>query len=208
MTEIAIAISAACHALPFTISVRSLQREIIRSDPAWKGGNYPEDQEPVTGMLLARKLGLMSYRSAEEWHQRFNRARMPSEKHSKKPFGIEFEVESYLDYNARRFVGSFDANSYLYLSRAMDLFDVADYGGSVASGLSRIHTRRILVIGVTTDILFPLEQQLQIAYGLREADRDVEFVKLQSINGHDSFLIDHEHFTPPIAGFFAQNRTD
>lgn len=204
--EYMIAISAACHALPFTISVRSLQREIIRNDPAWKGGNYLEDEEPYTGMLLARKLGLMSYRAAEEWHQRFNRARIPLKKRSKVPFGIEFEVESYLDYNARRFVGSFDANSYLYLSRAMDLFDVADYGGSVTSGLSHIHTRRNLIIGVTTDILFPLEQQQQIADGLQKANRDVEFVSLQSVNGHDSFLIDHEHFSPPIERFFARTR--
>ena len=133
-----ISISAAARALPFTIAVRSLQREIIRCDPGFKNGRYNIDEEPTHGMMLARKLGLMSYRASEEWHQRFNRARVSPERKSDERFGIEFEVESYLDYNAKKFVRTFDANSYLYLSRAMDLFDVAEHGGSVNAGLAKI----------------------------------------------------------------------
>lgn len=201
-----ITISAATRALPFTIAVRSLQREIIRCDPAFKDGQYAQDEEPVSGMVLARKLGLMSYRAAEEWHQRFNRARVSADRKSSDRFGIEFEVESYLDYNAHKFVKTFDANSYLYLSRAMDLFDVAEHGGSVNAGLAMIQARNTLVIGVETDILFPVHQQKEIADGISKAGRPVEYVQLDSINGHDSFLVDEQHFAPVIRKFFENNQ--
>jgi len=146
----------------------------------------------------------VSYRAAEEWHQRFDRARVNKERRQGKPFEIEFEVESYLDYNANKFVGDFDANSYLYLSRAMDWFDVADHGGSVNAGLARILVKKALIIGVTTDILFPIEQQQEIAEGLIKAGRNVEFVSIDSINGHDAFLVDRDHFCPVIGDFFNQ----
>jgi homoserine O-acetyltransferase len=201
-----VTISAATRALPFTIAVRSLQREIVRNDPAWRDGYYEQNVEPVQGMLTARKLGLLSYRASEEWLQRFNRLRVPPERKSAETFGIEFEIESYLDHNARKFAQVFDANSYLYLSRAMDLFDVAEHGGSVNAGLAKIHVRRALVIGVETDILFPIEQQIEIAEGLKKAGRCVDFHYLNSINGHDSFLIDREHFAPVMAEFFAKSR--
>ena len=200
-----ITISAATRALPFTIAVRSLQREIIRCDPAFKNGQYAQDEEPENGMVLARKLGLMSYRAAEEWHQRFNRARVSADRKSNERFGIEFEVESYLDYNAHKFVKTFDANSYLYLSRAMDLFDVAEHGGSVNAGLAKIQVKNTLVIGVETDILFPVHQQKEIADGIKNAGRPVEYVELDSINGHDSFLVDEAHFAPVMRKFFEQN---
>jgi len=199
-----ISISAATRALPFTIAMRSLQREIIRCDSNWNNGHYYSDQEPENGMLLARKLGLVSYRAAEEWHQRFDRARVNKERRKGEPFEIEFEVESYLDYNAKKFVGNFDANSYLYLSRAMDWFDVADHGGSVNAGLAKIHVKKALIIGVTTDILFPIGQQKEIAEGLIKAGRNVQFVSFDSINGHDAFLVDRDHFSPVISDFFAQ----
>ncbi len=200
-----VSISAATRALPFTIAMRSLQREIIRCDPNWKEGHYHSDQEPESGMLLARKLGLVSYRAAEEWHQRFDRARVSKDRRQGKPFEIEFEVESYLDYNAHKFVGNFDANSYLYMSRAMDWFDVADHGGSGNAGLAKIQVKKALIIGVTTDILFPIEQQQEIAEGLIKAGRNVEFVSIDSINGHDAFLVDRDHFSPVIADFFSQS---
>jgi len=196
-----ISISAASRALPFTIAMRSLQREIIRCDPKWNNGHYDSAEEPLNGMLLARKLGLVSYRAAEEWHQRFDRARVKKDRRKGEPFEIEFEVESYLDYNAHKFVGNFDANSYLYMSRAMDWFDVADHGGSVNAGLAKIHVKKALIIGVTSDILFPVEQQQEIADGLVKAGRRVEFVSIDSINGHDAFLVDRDHFAPVIGGF-------
>lgn len=195
-------VSSACRALPFTIAVRSLQREIIRCDPLWNGGFYEFDKQPVQGMLLARKLGLMSYRAGEEWRRRFNRARIePGGR--ERLFDMEFEIESYLDYNAHKFVRNFDANSYLYLSHAMDTFDVADHGGSVNAGLAKVHTKRNLVIGVESDILFPLDQQREIAQGLEKAGLQVEFHALDAIHGHDSFLIDDGKLAPIMRSFLA-----
>jgi len=199
-----VTISSACRSLPLAIAMRSIQREIVRCDPEWKKGCYEPDEEPKQGMVLARKLGLVSYRAGEEWNRRFSRARVDASRRTDDKFGIEFEVESYLDYNAHKFVDTFDANSYLYLSRAMDLFDVAEHGGSVNAGLAKIHAKRSLVIGVETDILFPIEQQEEIYTGIDNAGRDVEFARLSSINGHDSFLIDEEHFAPVVRKYFSQ----
>ena len=197
-----LSISSACRSLPFSIAIRSLQREMIRSDPAWRGGQYPLEAPPAQGMRLARKLGMISYRSAAEWAVRFGRERATDDLGNHEPFGIDFEVESYLAAHAAKFVGSFDANCYLYLSRAMDLFDASDHGGSLAAGLGRVRAERALVIGVETDFLFPLHQQEELAEGLRASVPDVAFRALPSIQGHDSFLVDMDRFRPAIAQFF------
>ncbi len=200
-----ISISAATRALPLTIALRSLQREIIRSDPDWNDGQYSDERKPLSGMSLARKLGLVSYRAADEWNSKFDRSRLPPEKRSDKPFAHEFEIENYLEYNAQKFIHSFDPNSYLYLSRAMDWFDIAEHGDSVADGLARLDVERALVIGVTTDILFPLRQQREIASLMRDTGTDVEFVEIDSVNGHDAFLIDDAQFSPVVGKFLADS---
>ncbi len=197
-------ISTAPHATPFAIAIRSLQREAIRSDPDWLGGQYPMHKPPVNGMRLARKLGVISYRSAEEWSGRFGRSLIPLERREAKAFGREFEIESYLEGHAERFVGSFDPNCYLYLSRAMDWFDVASYAADdLDAGLARMQIPRALVLGVASDILFPVSQQRQIAEGLRRGGSMVEFRELGSIQGHDSFLVDHQAFGGAVGEFFA-----
>ena len=196
-----LSISSAARGEPFAIALRSLQRELIRNDPAWQDGNYAPDQPPTLGMRQARKLGMITYRSAAEWAQRFGRERTTDgDPHSR--FGIDFEVESYLEAHANKFIGTFDANCYLYLSRAMDLFDIADHGGSVAEGIKRVQLRRAMVIGVESDFLFPLHQQRELAEGLRQTVADVEFRALESIQGHDSFLVDMDRFRPAVASFF------
>lgn len=202
VAESIVTISGSARAAPFAIALRSLQREIIRSDPIWNEGRYPSDQEPVLGMRLARKLGMLTYRSAAELEQRFGRERIPEERQTGDSFGLDFEVESYLDAHANKFIGTFDANCYLYLSRAMDLFDVADHGGSVAHGLKRVGAKRALVIGVETDLLFPIDHQAAIAEGLKNDDRDVQFHALPSIQGHDAFLVDMDRFRPILCDFF------
>lgn len=195
-----VSISSATHSEPFSIAVRSLQRELIHSDGAWQGGHYPPGEGPREGMRLARKLGMISYRSAKEWVERFGRERAHA---GGEPFGAEFEVEAYLESRAQAFVGSFDPNSYLYLSRAMDLFDVADHGGSVDKALSRLKLKSALVVGVDTDILFPLHQQQTLAQALSRAGVETHFVDLPSKQGHDSFLVDMEHFRPAVGEFLA-----
>ena len=198
-----ISISSATRAEPFSIAVRSLQREIIRSDPRWQLGNYDPADPPIIGQRLARKLGMMTYRSPEEWVQRFGRQRTTAtEEKVGDPFKVAFSVEAYLENHANKFSGGFDPNCYLYLSRASDLFDLAEHGGSLESGFKRLKLERALVIGVTTDILFPLRQQQQLAEGLAEVVADSQLIELDCIRGHDSFLVDMDAFRPVICEFF------
>ncbi len=200
-----VSVDTAPRAQPFAIAIRSLQREAIRLDPHWNEGRYTDASYPDIGMSIARKLGVITYRSAMEWNGRFARIRLDPEQRDDEPFAREFQVESYLESHAQRFVRHFDPNSYLYLSRASDWFDVAEYGnGSVRAGLMRIHIERVLVIGVSTDILFPLQQQEEIAEGLRDAGAEVEFVALDSPQGHDAFLVDIPNYSRAIGGFMAR----
>ncbi len=199
-------ISGAARALPFSIAIRSLQREAIRLDPLWNGGDYDDTHYPESGMRMARKLGVITYRSALEWDGRFGRVRLDSDRRvDEDPFGLEFEVESYLEGHARRFVRQFDPNCYLYLSRSMDWFDLGECcGGSPAQGLASIRIARALAIGVHTDILFPVQQQEEIADGLRAGGGHAEFLPLESPQGHDAFLVDFERFGPAIGGFLGE----
>jgi homoserine O-acetyltransferase len=205
-----ISVDTAPQAQPFAIAIRSLQREAIRLDPNWRDGNYDihvaeGGTYPDIGMSIARKLGVITYRSAMEWNGRFARIRLDPEQRDDDPFGREFQVESYLEGHAQRFVRTFDPNSYLYLSRASDWFDMAEYGhGSVHEGLKRIQVEQAMVIGVSTDILFPLQQQEQIAEGLQAAGAHVEFVALDSPQGHDAFLVDIENYSKAIGGFLGR----
>ncbi|KLD75815.1 homoserine O-acetyltransferase [Xanthomonas hyacinthi] len=195
-------ISGSAQALPFSIAIRSLQREAIRLDPNWNGGDYDEATYPESGMRMARKLGVITYRSALEWDGRFGRVRLDSDQADEDPFGLEFQVESYLEGHARRFVRRFDPNCYLYLSRSMDWFDLAEYaGGDVLAGLATIRIERALAIGANTDILFPVQQQQQIADGLRAGGADAQFLGLDSPQGHDAFLVDFARFGPAVKGF-------
>jgi homoserine O-acetyltransferase len=219
-----ISVDTAPQAQPFAIAIRSLQREAIRLDPNWKDGQYEIQgwmsaasagaadihqahggSYPDIGMSIARKLGVITYRSAMEWNGRFARIRLDPEQREDEPFGREFQVESYLEGHAQRFVRNFDPNSYLYLSRASDWFDISEYGhGKVHEGLQHIRIEQAMVIGVSTDILFPLQQQEQIAEGLQAAGAKVEFVALDSPQGHDAFLVDIENYSRAIGGFLAR----
>ncbi|MDT8438051.1 MAG: homoserine O-acetyltransferase [Wenzhouxiangellaceae bacterium] len=190
-------ISTSCSATPFAISIRSLQREAIVTDRNFRDGNYSDDDWPEVGMRIARKLGMITYRSATEWQQRFGRRHQ-----SYFPatlFGMRFEVESYLETHARKFVGQFDPCSYLYLSRAMDEFNACDSDDSLKSLFRRSFDGKALVLGVHSDILFPLWQQRDLAAALEAVEADVTFLELDSHKGHDAFLVDSDLFGPPIA---------
>ncbi len=202
-TRAMINISGAVQSLPFSIAIRSLQREAIRLDPHWNDGRYTDAAYPEQGMRMARKLGVITYRSSLEWSGRFGRVRLDSEqREGEDPFGLEFQVESYLEGHARRFVRQFDPNCYLYLSRSMDWFDLSEYGhGDADAALRTIALERALVVGVETDILFPLQQQQQLADGLRAGGAEVAFAPLPSPQGHDAFLVDIARFGPVVGGF-------
>ena len=203
-----VSISSATRAEPFSIAVRSLQREMIRSDPKWDNGNYDPEDPPIVGQRLARKLGMITYRSGQEWRGRFGRERATDEGGTGDRFKIEFSVESYPDYHAQKFTGDFDPNCYLYLSHASDLFDLAEYGGSLAAGFKKLRLESTLVVGVTTDILFPIHQQRELASGFANVVDDAELIELDCIRGHDSFLVEMDAFRPIICDFFDSHCPD
>ncbi len=201
-----ILISSATQALPYAIALRSLQREVIRKDPLWNNGFYSYENPPLNGVRIARKIGMASYRSASEWTQRFGRKRSEDSKLNQNTFGIEntsfeFEIESYLEHQAVKFQNIFDANCYLYLSRAMDWFDVAKYGESTLDAISKTKIEKALILGVGNDILFPPQQQKEISELLSLSSTIVEYKELDCLQGHDSFLVDTTRFSKEISKF-------
>lgn len=198
-----ISISGTAAASPFSIALRSVQREAIMRDPDWKGGQYPFDQAPRNGLTVARKLGTITYRSAAEWRQRFARKPLPEGAGGSQPFGPRFAVEGYLRAQAERFIRLFDANCYLYLSSAMDRFDLREHGGSFSAALSELRAEGVLVIGVESDLLFPIDEQAAIADAFAASGVPVRFARLPSLEGHDAFLVDIPRFDAEIRAFLA-----
>jgi homoserine O-acetyltransferase len=200
-----VSISGTAAASPFALALRSLQREAITRDPEWRQGAYAVDAPPRNGMRLARKLGTITYRSAAEWSQRFGRAPVDAHSRTGDPFGPVFAVEGYLEAQAQRFLRVFDANCYLYLSRAMDRFDLAALGEPVEVLLRRAGLESALVIGVDSDLLFPVAEQKAVAAALESAGVRTGFVPLPSIEGHDAFLVDLPRFGAAIGDFLARS---
>ena len=195
-----VSISGTAAASPFAIALRSIQREAVTSDPDWHQGHYAAERPPQSGLRLARKLGTVTYRSAEEWQQRFDREPIRPELKGSVAFGSEFAVQGYLESQARRFVTAFDANCYLYLSRAMDRFDLTEHGEHELV-LRRARLESALVLGVESDLLFPITEQRALAQSLAQAGVATRFTPLRCIEGHDSFLVDIERFGCEIHPF-------
>jgi len=195
-----LAISTAVRAEPFAIAVRSLQREMIVRDPNWRDGAYTQENWPENGMRLARKLGMISYRSGTEWRERF--ARLPQKRYTERLFGMRFAIESYLENAARKFIRDFDPCSYLYLSRAMDLYDFSEGYADLAAAFEPLQLQSAKIIGVDTDILWPPAQQREICRALTAHGVDCDPQLLPSVQGHDAFLVDYERFSPAIAAYF------
>ena len=197
-----ISISGTTAASAFAIGLRSIQREAVRSDPHWQGGQYSFYRPPIAGLRLARKLGTITYRSAEELNERFGRDPIKTWMRGTEAFGPEFAVEHYLGRLAERFVNTFDANCYLYLSRAMDRFDLAEHGDGITQvALDSCALERALVIGVESDMLFTIGEQFAVAEALRTGGTQTRFASLQCLQGHDSFLIEIEQFGREIRDF-------
>ncbi len=197
-----VCISGTQAAAPFAIALRSIQREIVTKDPGWRGGDYGADSPPITGQRIARKLGTVTYRSAAEWQQRFGREPIRPDMASGGPFASEFAVQGYLESLAQRWVNLFDANCYLYISRAMDRFDLTAHGEPV--GLyRRAGLESALVIGVRTDLLFSVTEQQAVARALEAAGVATRFAPLDCIEGHDAFLVDLKTFGAEIGAFLA-----
>lgn len=200
-----ISISGSPAASPFAIALRSVQREAIMRDPDWQGGQYAPERPPRSGMRVARKLGTITYRSAAEWRTRFGRETLAGNARSLSPFAPRFAVEGYLESQAERFTRVFDPNCYLYLSTAMDRFDLSEHGGSHGAALRAVGAEAVLVIGVQSDLLFPIDEQSAIASAFRENGTPVHFAPLPSLEGHDAFLVDFARFDPEVRGFLSRS---
>jgi homoserine O-acetyltransferase len=188
---------------PFSTAIRSLQREAILKDENFNKGFYSQNNWPEEGMKFARKIGMLSYRSADEWNDRFPRSLKKIPEH---PFGIEFPVESYLEHHANQFIHKFDPISYLYLSRAMDWFDGHAYAKPRGSNpLKNIQLHGALVVGAETDLLFPVFLQRELHHLLLEIGTTSELVITESIQGHDAFLVDQETFEPLVKDYLNQS---
>lgn len=197
-----ISISGSAAPSAFAIALRSVQREAILRDPDWQGGNYAVDHPPRSGMRVARKLGTITYRSAAELRQRFGREPLAGNAHSVSPFAPHFAVEGYLEAQAERFLRVFDANCYLYLSNAMDRFDLSEHGGSVEAALKSVRAERVLVIGVESDMLYAIHEQAAIADAFKANGVPTRFVRMPSLEGHDAFLVDIPRFDAALRDFF------
>jgi homoserine O-acetyltransferase len=210
-----VSISGALAASASAIATRSLQREIVGS--ALRSGADPATVQQA--MRWARKIGILSYVGTALLEKRF--ARHQSEPFAGHPSGTEFEVESWLEHVAQKFVRQFDPWAYWAISRAMDLFDFGAHGATpdgdavvhthapsdVARAASFLRVERALVVGVEEDLLFPVEQQRTVASVLRAAGIDTEYVELSSPYGHDAFLTEERLFTPVLGGFLRDRGT-
>jgi homoserine O-acetyltransferase len=174
------------------IAFNEVGRQAIMADPDWQSGNYYERRPPARGLAVARMVGHITYMSDESMREKFGRRLRSSD---------EFEVESYLKYRGYKFVDRFDANSYLYITRAMDTYDLTQHG-SLPSLFENIPTR-FLVISFTSDWLYPSYQSLEIVSALRSRNCDVAYVNLAAVYGHDSFLVDVKEQTEIVRGFLA-----
>jgi len=196
-----VTISGSPAASPFAIALRSVQREAILRDPDWQGGHYSPDHPPRSGMRLARKLGTITYRSAAELRQRFGREPIGGNALQLSQFAPRYAIEAYLETQAERFVRIFDPNCYLYLSSAMDRFDLAEHGGSFGAALRGVRSDSVLVIGVESDMLFPIQEQAAIAQAFEQNGLPTRFVRMPSLEGHDAFLVDIPRFGSELRGF-------
>lgn len=192
-----LSISATGRPGPQSISFRYVQRQVIMNDPLWREGWYYAFPDwPVSSMAIARQIGNISYRSRGEWESRFGRARTGVGY----SFGPDFQVESYLHHMGNKLANQFDPNSFLFLSKAMDLFSLGYAHPSYQSGVARIQSQT-LIIGVTTDMLFPIQEQESIYHALLACGAPAEMISLDTPAGHDAFLVEVDLFTPPIRRF-------
>jgi homoserine O-acetyltransferase len=183
------------------IAFHEVGRQAIMADPAWRNGRYrAEGTTPQGGLAVARMAAHITYLSEPALQRKFGR-RLQDRDTPTFSFDADFQVESYLRYQGSSFVERFDANSYLYLTRAMDYFDLAaDHGGVLANAF-RGTTTRFCVVSFTSDWLFPTADSRAIVHALNAAGAKVSFVEIESDKGHDAFLLDEPEFTATVAGF-------
>lgn len=184
------------------IAFNEVGRQAIVADPHFNNGNFYGGPPPARGLAVARMVGHITYMSDESMREKFGRRLRDRESFSY-GFDIDFEVESYLRYRGSQFVNRFDANSYLYITKAMDYFDLANGAPSLAAALEKVQSH-FLVISFTSDWLYPTYQSLEIVNALRSRNHDVTYCELSSSYGHDAFLVDVGEQTSMVRGFLAR----
>ena len=188
------------------LAFNAVGRNAIISDPNWLGGNYYGKEVPRNGLAIARMIGHITYLSTESMTSKFGR-KLQERENFNFDFNDLFQVESYLSHQGDKFVNRFDANSYLYLSKAMDYFDLSTYAGGVNGALSKTDAS-FLVLSYSSDWLFPTSQSKELVYALMKLGKNVSFSELSSPYGHDSFLLETDRQTNIISSFLSAPRNN
>lgn len=199
--RLAIPIATGARHTAQNIAFHEVGRQAVMADPDWCGGSYiDEGRHPAKGLAVARMGAHITYLSQAALHRKFGRN---LQDRNSITFGFEadFQIESYLRYQGFTFVDRFDANSYLYLTRAMDYFDLgAEHNGRLADAFKGTDTR-FCVVSFTSDWLFPTEESRQVVHALNAAGASVSFVEIETDRGHDAFLLDEPEFHGAVRGF-------
>jgi homoserine O-acetyltransferase len=195
----AIPISTALKHTPQQIAFNEVGRQAIMADPNWRDGNYYEHSPPAKGLAVARMVGHITYMSDASMAEKFGR-RMKESKGPMK-FSPDFEVEGYLEYRGENFVKRFDANSYLYITKAMDYFDVV--GKKTPAEIFNGLKARVLVIAFKSDWLYPAHQSQEIVKACKWAGVEATYCEVHSTYGHDAFLLETEEETRLIKHFLS-----
>lgn len=198
-SAIPIACSARLSAMALALS--EVSRRAIVADPAWLGGNYYGKAFPIAGLSLARMAAHLTYISPEYLEAEFGRSPGANKAYTYS-LGGEFDVQEYLRAEGDAFVARFDPNSFLYLSQAIEYFDLTRTTGSLVNAFQRVRSR-VLLLSFSSDWLFTVEQTNELEAGLREAGSDVAHVTVQTPYGHDAFLTDWQTISPSIKSFLA-----
>jgi homoserine O-acetyltransferase/O-succinyltransferase len=186
------------------IAFNEVGRQAIMADPDWNEGNYYGGKPPARGLAVARMIGHITFMSDDSMREKFGR-RLRNKEDFGWNFDVDFEVESYLRYRGSEFVNRFDANSYLYITKAMDYYDLTNGNKSLAAALEPVQAR-FLVVSFTSDWLYPSYQSQEIVRALRSRNVDVAYCELPSNYGHDAFLVDVAEQSDMIRGFLANSR--
>jgi homoserine O-acetyltransferase/O-succinyltransferase len=197
----ALPIATAARHSSQNIAFHEVGRQAIMADPDWRGGRYlVEGTRPGKGLAVARMAAHITYLSDSALHRKFGR-NLQDRAARTFSFDADFQVESYLRHQGAIFVERFDPNSYLYMTRAMDYFDLAaDYGGSIASAFKGSRAR-FCVVSFTSDWLFPTSDSRPIVRALNAGGASVSFVEIETDRGHDAFLLDVPEFIDTTKGF-------
>ena len=201
MVSSAIPLATTMRHSALAIAFNEVARQAIMADPKWNKGNYYGEQCPELGLAVARMIGHITYLSDEAMRQKFGR-RLQDRSDFSFNFDVDFQVESYLRYQGEKFVRRFDANSFLYITKAADYFDFLGEDGQGAGSLSGADIR-FLVVSFSSDWLYPTYQSRELVRLLKKNGLDVSFCEIQADCGHDAFLIANDRLSSLISGFLS-----